>query len=155
MERPFYTFDMVEERLVEAMRLWWRMPDREKGWHAIRAFWPEMRRHNHFGDYADTEGSPRPLPLTRDQVKEMETVGEWIAHHVQERDRQLVVLALMERAKGRKQVRWSRIRLRLSADISRQGLWMRYQRAIRAIAEALNAAEIRGDGVSRVMVQPM
>src|SRR3546814_20484305 len=63
-QRSGWTFEMVQERLVEAMLLWRRMPDRERGWLAVKAYWPEMRRHNHFGDYADVEASPRPLPLS-------------------------------------------------------------------------------------------
>src|SRR3546814_18473427 len=67
------------ERLVEAMLLWRRMPDRERGWLAVKAYWPEMRRHNHFGDYAAVEASPRPLTLLLEDYARMEPARGWLA----------------------------------------------------------------------------
>src|SRR3546814_5129850 len=72
----FWTFEAVQERLVEAMLLWRRMPDRERGWLAVKAYWPDLRRHNHFGDYADAEATPRPLPLSRAEIRRMERSEE-------------------------------------------------------------------------------
>src|SRR3546814_357834 len=89
----FWTFEAVQERLVEAMLLWRRMPDRERGWLAVKAYWPDLRRHNHFGDYADAEATPRPLPLSRAEIRRMEEASEWLLL-VNERDRALVALAV-------------------------------------------------------------
>lgn len=135
------TFERVEEQLVEALLLWRRMPDRERGWHAIRAFWPEMRRHNHFGDYADTEATPRPLPLSRAEVAAMEAATEWM-RFVPERDRRLVALALTRLANGAKQVPWMELKRAMGVEFGAHGLRKRYSRAITAIANELNSAEI-------------
>src|SRR3546814_532230 len=99
----FWTFEAVQERLVEAMLLWRRMPDRERGWLAVKAYWPDLRRHNHFGDYADAEATPRPLPLSRAEIRRMEEASEWLLL-VNERDRALVALAVAWLAGGRSQV---------------------------------------------------
>ncbi|SMF70602.1 hypothetical protein SAMN06295910_1905 [Allosphingosinicella indica] len=130
--------------MVEAMRLWRRAPDRERGWHHVKAMWPEIMRHGFFGDgdgevnHADPDARPRPLPLTRDQVAEMEAVGEWLGRHVDERDRRLVTLALAELAAGRRRIRWSALKPKLGDGISTRGLGMRYRRAISGVAKVLN-----------------
>lgn len=141
------TFEAVQERLVEALRLWWRMPDRERGWMTIRAFWPEMRRHNHFGDYADTEGAPRPLPLSRAEIAEMDEASEWM-RFIPDRDRKLVALALLRLARGEKRVPWLELRAPLGVQFGADGLRKRYSRAISSIAQALNRAEKLGDRAS-------
>lgn len=138
----FWTFDLVEEALVEAMTLWRRSPDRERGWHAIRAYWPEINRHTWFGDYADHDATPRPLPLTRDQVDERDRVSEWLAH-VDQRDRKLVVLALACLAGGEKRVPWRRLLKPMCLQLGADGLRKRYSKAITSICHALNAAENR------------
>lgn len=150
---PFWTFEAVQERLVEAMTLWWRMPDRERGWMTIRAFWPEIMRHGHFGDgdgmvnHADHDARPRPLPLTRDQVAEMEEASEWL-RFIPDRDRKLVALALLHLARGEKRVPWMELRAPLGVQFGADGLRKRYSRAISSIAQALNRAEKLGDRAS-------
>lgn len=136
----FWTFEAVQERLIVAMLLWRRAPDRERGWQTVRAFWPEMRRHNHFGDYSDEEATPRPLPLTRSEVAEMNAVGEWLAF-VPERDRRLVALAITRLANGAAQVPWMGLRRAMGVKLGAGGLRQRYSRAITAIANRLNRAE--------------
>ena len=140
-----YSFQEVQERLVDALLCWRRMPDRERGWQWIKAYWPEMRRHNHFGDYADTEAVPRPLPLSREQIAEMEEASEWM-RFVPERDRQLVALALLQLARGVKQISWKAIRRAMNADVGTRGLGMRYSRALTAIARALSKTEVARKG---------
>src|SRR3546814_7426400 len=76
------------------------MPDRERGWLAVKAYWLDLRRHNHFGDYADAEATPRPLPLSRAEIRRMEEASEWLLL-VNERDRALVALAVSWLAGGR------------------------------------------------------
>lgn len=136
-----WTFDLVQERLVEAMLLWRRMPDRERGWLVVRAYWPEMRRHHHFGDYADVEASPRALPLSRDEVGRMEEASAWLML-VGERDRALVALAVSWLASGRAQVPWRRLLKPLGISFGSDGLRMRYGRAIRAIAVELERRQV-------------
>ncbi|MFN3943905.1 MAG: hypothetical protein ACK4K7_03100 [Allosphingosinicella sp.] len=137
------TFAMVEERMVEAMVLWRRSPDRERGWHRMRAFWPDIVRHNWFGDYADTEAEPRPLPLTRAEVAERDEASEWM-RFVPERDRRLVVMALMCLARGEARVPWRRLLQPLGLRMGADGLRMRYARAIEKVANALNGGNPGG-----------
>lgn len=134
--RSGWTFELVQERLVEAMQLWWRMPDRERGWLTVRAYWPEMRRHNHFGDYADADAAPRPLPLSRAQIARMEEATEWLAFAKPD-DRALIALAVMWLASGYQSVHWMKLRGPLGVTYGADGLRMRYGRAINAIAKRL------------------
>lgn len=133
----FWTFEAVQERLVEALTLWRRAPDRERGWLHVKAYWPEMRRHHHYGDYADAEATPRALPLSRADVARMTEAAEWLAF-VPERDRRLVVLALSEFAGGASQVSWSRLKRAMDIQFGVHGLRKRYSRAITGICTALN-----------------
>jgi hypothetical protein len=142
--KSFWTFDDVETRLAEAMRLWWQAPDRERGWQHVKAMWPEIQRH---GWRVDVDGEfderpaieePRPLPLTRDQVAEMIEASEWLAH-APERDRKLVAIVLVYHAKGAREVPWKRIWERLGrGKPGPDGLRKRYSRAIAAIAKVLS-----------------
>lgn len=132
-----WTYDLVQERLVDAMRLWWRSPGGgrwpfagDAPWWMIRAEW---------ADYPDPDAPPRPLPLSRAQIAERDEASEWL-RMVPDRDRKLVVLALVQLASGHKRVRWSRVREQISVDISRRGLGQRYSRALAGIARALNGA---------------
>ena len=50
------SFEDVQERLVEAIRVVWRQPDRERAWLTVRAYWPDIQRHTAFGDYDDRGG---------------------------------------------------------------------------------------------------
>src|SRR3546814_3849426 len=58
-----------------------------------------MRRHNHFGDYADVEASPRPLPLSLEDYARMEQASGWLAY-AREQDRPLIALAVAWLAAG-------------------------------------------------------
>jgi hypothetical protein len=155
----FWTFALVEEALIEAMLLWRRAPDRERGWLTVKAFWPEIRRHTWFGDYADDEAEPRPLPLSRAQVAEMERVGEWLGM-VAERDRKLVVLAILALASGKARVPWSRLLRPMGMKSGAGALAQRYERAIgvlafrlngRSEADALRLVQRRGEGWQAVI----
>jgi hypothetical protein len=156
----FYTFEFVEQQLVEAMGLWRRSPGGGKWpfagdgpWHLVRddgtaqAEWDHRVNAHKMGE---TE-RPRPLPLTRAQIAERDSISEWL-RFVPDRDRKLVILALTELANGQKRIRWSEIRRRLGSGIQAQSLGKRYSRAIGRIAQSLNSADFCADGVSRQMV---
>jgi hypothetical protein len=137
----FLTFEDVQEEMIAALQGWRRMPDRERNWLRSRAHWPEILRHTYFGDYSDEEQpEPRPLPLTRAQVKRMNEVSEWL-RFAPEADRQLVVLALAQLAAGRKRVSWTRVRRKMNAEVGTRALGQRFTRAISSIAKGVNAAE--------------
>jgi hypothetical protein len=152
-KRLFWSFDDVEERMVEAMDLWRRSPDRERGWLHVKAFWPEIRRSGVFQvvgneiDHPEEKPELRPLPLTRAQVRDMMETSEWMAH-IPERDRRLVAIVLAYKVQGKKP-QWLKIKKRLGIPFGAHGLRKRYSRAITSICSALNSAEKREDCVSR------
>lgn len=143
----FHTFDLVEEQLVGAMLLWRRAPDRERGWMAVRALWPDIRRPGSEERWWDVDGElnltgadrpePRPLPLTRAEVGEMNRIGEWLGL-VPEEDRRIVVLAVLALASGRKRVPWSRLLKPLGMKRGAGAIEQAYRRSIGMIAFRLN-----------------
>jgi len=143
--KDFWTFDMVEERLVEAMELWRRAPDRERAWQHIRAYWPEVLRRpgrlvvdGEHDEREEDKAEPRPLPLTRAEVAEMNAAGE-LLQLAPERDRRLVAIVLAYRARGFDKVPWLRIWDRLGrGKPGPDGLRKRYTRSISDIAIALS-----------------
>jgi hypothetical protein len=148
-----WTFAAVEERLVEAMRLWWRSPGGGRWPFAKDAPWHLMSKDRNQGDYDDQHGNEdarrKSLPLTRAEIAERDAVSEWL-RIVPDKDRRLVVLVLNERARGQARIRWSAIRKRLEADIGPRGLGMRYSRAITAIVRQLKSRKTARLGVKAV-----
>lgn len=148
-----FTFETVQARLVEAVRCWWRMPDRESGWHAVRAYWPEIQRMGWRvavgGEHDEREADPQPRRprLTRDEVGEMEAVTEWLLL-VPKEDRRVVVLALLWLAKGEKRVPWTRMLEQLGLARGGGALARRYERAIGVLA-------LRLSGVSEARARAM
>lgn len=136
----FWTFEEVQDRLVEAMQFQRRIgggtwPFASDGpWHLIvRDWW----------DWAAHEEKPVPrIPLSREQMARMEEATGWLVH-APEADRRLIILALNALAAGRRQVPWTRLLKPMRVRHGAHGLRKRYSRAITAICEALNAAEMR------------
>lgn len=140
----FWTFDMVQERLVEAMIVCWRHPDRERGWQRPRSAWPEILREISAGDYdarggdlSSSEVALRPASLTRLEQDEMEEAFGWL-DAVPAHDRKLVGLAVVELARGQRQVSWMRLLRPMGLTRGSDGLRVRYGRAIASIAGRLN-----------------
>jgi hypothetical protein len=138
----FLTFDDVQERLVETIRLWWRMPGggrwpfaSDGPWHLVRA---EL-----YGPDVDRDAPLRPLPLRRAEVTEMEEATEWLTL-IPDADRRVVVLGLIYLAKGRKQIPWSRMLKPMGLRHGAHGLRKRYDRALSALAFRLNGEEALG-----------
>jgi hypothetical protein len=152
-EVGFWTYDLVEARLVEAVRCWWRMPGGGKWpfagdapWHLIRPVVGDydvgLDKHGKPVKLTTREDAPkpRPAPLTRAEIADMEEATEWLTF-VGEDKRRVLVLALVERAKGKKQVGWSAMRETLGQpELTGAGLEYRYSRAVTFIANVLNAA---------------
>ena len=136
----YWTFDLVQERLVEAMELWRRSPGGGKWpfasdgpWHLIRKEW---------SDWDARDPKPlRSLPLTRDEVRRRDEASGWFAI-INERDRPLVVLAITYLARGYGQVPWKRMLAPLGLKFGSDGLRMRYGRAIRALAMDLERRKV-------------
>ncbi|HVQ09538.1 MAG TPA: hypothetical protein VMS43_13990 [Allosphingosinicella sp.] len=145
----FWTFREVEGRLIEALRHWRRMPDRERGWLHVKALWPELKHHGWRvdveGEFSEREMDPVPRRphLTRGQIAQMNEASEWLLI-VPERDRRMVALALaFQVAGGDRRMSWERV----WRDVGRgrpgpDGLRMRYSRAITRIAQHLTKDQI-------------
>lgn len=158
-DADFWTFDAVEDRLVEAMRFAWR--DEPGNWpFAGDGPWALIVRGA--GDYdargGDMDAPPLPrLPLTRAERSRMEEAVSWLAllpdqgaagHKGVGRpraggacDARLVVLAARKlaahRGEGRGQVPWSLLLRPMGLNKGAGALAKRYGRAISAIAVAL------------------
>lgn len=147
----FWTFDAVEERLIEAMRLWWRSPGGGRWPFAGDGPWNLMTRETRAqaGAMAMMElwkieqeerrlgGGERPPPLTRADMARRDEASEWLAF-VPSADRELVVHALVQLAAGAKAVPWTKLKHRLGIRFGVHGLRKRYSRAITKVAQALN-----------------
>jgi len=136
------SFDDVQDRLVEALLTCWRYPDRERGWQTLRSAWPEISRDVWAGDY-DARGGDgtsadvalRPASQTRAEVAEMEEAFGWL-DAVAPEDRKLIGLALVQLARGKREVSSADLMRKLGIERGADGLRMRYSRAISAIAQA-------------------
>jgi hypothetical protein len=142
-EAQFWTFDMVEARLVETIHCLRRMPGdgrwpfaSDGPWHLIRKQWEDW-------DARD----PKPLrrvPLSRAEIRAMEEATEWLAAVADEDQRRIIVAGLIDRANGRTQTGWAALRARLQMPQSSAYLSTRYSRGIGYIANVLNA----GSGIN-------
>jgi hypothetical protein len=152
----FWTFDAVEERLIEAMRLWWRSPGGGTWPFAADAPWHLMTRrtrveagglkgrelqlHMQAEDADETrrwQGRERPGPLTRDEVGMRDEATEWLGF-VPARDRKLVILVLVQKAAGRT-VSWLKLKPLMGVEFGADGLRKRYSRAVSGVTQRLNS----------------
>jgi len=138
------SFCDVQDRLVEAMLTCWRYPDRERGWQRIRSAWPEISRDVWAGDYdarggegSSSEVALRPASQTRIEVAEMEQAFSWL-DGISPDDRKLVGFAIVQLARGKREVSWLDVMARMGLKRGSDGLRMRYGRAINAICVALS-----------------
>ena len=146
----WWTFDLVRQALTETIELWRRSPGDGRSPFATDGPWHLMTRSDAAGDYdarggfdTSSDVAMRPLPLSRAEVGQRDQVSEWLRHVGKPEDARLVVLACSYYARGYQQVPWRKIRRRMGVDRGEFGLRKRFERAVGAIAEALNAAEIR------------
>ena len=145
----WWTFEAVQEALVEAVGLWRRSPGSGASPFATDGPWQWMVREGAKGDYDarggfDTSSDVplRPLPLTRDEVAKRDAVSEWLGFVGAAQDRKLVVMATEYLARGRQRVPWRTIKHRMGIKFGEGGLKKRYDKSLFAIAAALNGAEI-------------
>lgn len=141
------SFDDVQDRLVEAIRVTWRQPDRERAWLTVRACWPDIQRHTAFGDYDDRGGEGtssdvklRPASLTRAEVGAAEEALAWVAAVKSDDDRLLIGKVLRRLAAGGSSIDWAGLREGRARWKSADGLRMRYRRAMGLIARRANRA---------------
>lgn len=150
-----WTFDMVQDRLVEAMVTCWRGDDRERAWLHVRSAWPEIQRDRNAGDYdarggeaSSSEVALRSASLTRGEVAEMEEAFAWVTR-LKAADRKVLAAAIGQLASGKRRVEWDRVVRKIGATHGRDGARMRYTRAIALICEILNGGNPRALRVKR------
>ncbi len=139
-----WSFDLVEERLVEAVLLWRRTPGGGKWPYASDAPWHLAQIVA--GDWGKVglgeTSSDVPIgrrSLSRAEVAERDEASDWIGRWVPERDRRLVATALGWKANDR-QVPWRRLVREMGMAMGAGGLQRRYERAITCIVKGLDRA---------------
>lgn len=103
-----------------------------------RVLWPEIRRHNAFGDYGDMEAdAPRTLPgLRASEVDRMEEAMAWMAW-VPARDRKLVGVVLAQLDRDQARPSWMAAASAIGWGGHPDTLAKRYGRALSGIAAKL------------------
>jgi hypothetical protein len=140
LNQTYWSFEDVEERLVEAAHLWMRSPGGGKWPFAGDAPW-HLADRELYGPDVDKDVPIRPLPLIRKEIALRDEASAWLVH-APERDRRLVCLAVMDKAR-RGRPSWKRIKRAMAIRFGENGLRMRYERAIQSIAVALTKAGVR------------
>ena len=138
----YWSWEMVEQCLVETMRLWRRSPGDGRWPFASDGPWHLVKREL-YGPDVDKDEPVRPLPLSRADVRRRDQASGWLLE-VPERDRRLVCLALLHRARGAKQVPWGKLKRAMGIELGSDGLRRRCERGITDICKALNARKIEG-----------
>jgi hypothetical protein len=155
-----WSAEEVERRLVEALQLWQRSPGTgrwpfasDAPWHLMtraaraeagRVKGMELWRVLQEDDERETQqwqGRDRPLPLSRAQIALRDQASEWLAL-VPESERQIVVLATFDLARGRR-VSWLAMRECVGVKLGADGLRRRYAKAIADLAGLLNARGVK------------
>ena len=140
MEDGFWTFDLVQERLVEAYGFLRRLPDREAGWlrTTTMGLWREVKRE--WGDYVDADERPRIPGLTRNEVARMDEALEWLGW-VKPESRKIVGTALRQLHNGYSRIAWGEMTPDPTQPGSSDRLRMAYGRALNVICRRLNSAK--------------
>lgn len=157
-EVSWWSFDLVREAMTEAVALWRRSPGDGRSPYATDGPWHLMLREVDAGDYdarggfgVSSDVELRPLPLDREEVAQRDRVSEWLGFIDKEENRQVVKQALYYYAAGYQQVPWRKVRRQLALpQLVRADLKSRFDRAIRAVAEALNADLLRAERAKMV-----
>lgn len=139
----FWNFERVEERLIEAMEVVMRSPDRERRWlrPAASSLWRLVQPEPGMGD--DDDQPLVTVGMTRDQQARANEALAWVSASVAEGEtRHILGLALMQLARGdAARISWTKLWKRLGGQRSgwtTEGLRKRYGRAITDICHALN-----------------
>lgn len=145
---PDWTWQLVQDRMAEAMKHWWRSSDSEARFALggrISSIWRQaFTDRMALIEQLDLEPSPpTALPLSRADIQRMEQASEWM-RFVPDADRRLVVMVLVKLASGHKVVPWLMIWKALGrGKPGPEGLRSRYSRAITCVANALNGGNLR------------
>ncbi|MBN8843266.1 MAG: hypothetical protein J0H88_08455 [Sphingomonadales bacterium] len=132
------SFKDVERAMVEMIELWRRSPGSGRGspW-AADAPW-DMGDQPLYGPDVDKDVPLRPAPLTRAEVAVRDAISGWHLLVV-ERDRRLVILGVNQMSRyGYQSPKFKELRAAMGVTLGADGLRMRYNRAVSAIAQYLN-----------------
>jgi hypothetical protein len=140
----FWRFAEVEERLIEAMEVLLRSPDRERRWlgSQTQAIWRMVQ-----DDLGTVPADDKPIitcAFTRQQVDLADQALEWIARWVPSGDtRRVVACGLGQLVADNARIDWSKVWRQMGgqrAGWTTDGLRKRYNRAITTICHRLNAS---------------
>jgi hypothetical protein len=140
---PAWTWQDVEDRMVEAMGHWWRSTDSEARFSLggrISSIWRQAFTDKlALIEQLDMEPTPpMALPLSRGDIARMQEASEWM-RFIPEADRRLVIMVLAKKARGHKTVPWMIIWKALGrGKPGPEGLRSRYSRAVTCVAAMLN-----------------
>lgn len=144
IEKGAPTFHLIEERLIEAAACWRRAPGvaapsaraTDGPWHLITKDWGDLLAALEGGH--DIDARLRTAALTREEIGRRDEASGWIEAHVAEAgDRRIVWMALFHKADGR-QPDWAWIMRQAGLRMGRDGVRMRYTRAVGGIVRALD-----------------
>lgn len=151
-----WTYEAVEARLIEAMWVSRRMPDREGMWQSLRAYWPDIVRERCLGDYDAYGylGNSSDLPEARisippAQMDRASVATDWLALLDDEASRLRVKLALEWKVGGRR-VGWTRIGRIMGVKAGREAIKVKYIEAVAYITCRLNG---KGEASWRAMAR--
>jgi hypothetical protein len=133
------TFAEVERAMVETIELWRRSPGSGRGspW-ASDAPW-DLGDQPLYGPDVDKDAPVRAAPLTRAEVAVRDARSAWLELLPDERNRRLVSLAINQMARrGYKSPAFRELLRPMGIEHGADGLRMRYNRAVYAIARHLN-----------------
>ena len=147
--KRFWSFDDVQEHLVEAYGFLRRLPDRERGWlkTATMSLWQQVSATAGMSAIEQAEyrlhraGDPPRMPgLTCAEVEQMEATLRWL-EWVPVEQRKVVHLAVAQLALGRQsRIAWGSLASDPTLPGSADRLRMAYNRSITRICNRLNAA---------------
>lgn len=141
-----WSYSLVNERLVEAMRLWQRAPGKigpGRGNPFARDFPAELiTKETRAGDYdargGDLDAAPiRTAAMTRAELELRDEASAWLVY-VPAADRRLVIICLAFQANGASRIPWLEVRREMGIKLGAGGLARRYTMAITKICNQLN-----------------
>ena len=145
----FHDFQSIVAELVECAELWHRTPGAGSGPWATDGPWRQMQQNSYWFNYDAGTGKPeeqeetRPprLPLSVAEVARRDRVSEWLRFVSLPANRKLVVLVVVQLARGEHEdrIEWSRLLKPLGQARGAGGLRQRWETAIHQICVAVNA----------------
>lgn len=142
-KQDVWTPQMVEDRLVHALDVYRRLPDRERGWlnASIMSIWRQRIRERQV-DYPPEVDTSRPImtaQASRDQLREADEALGWCDRWLNAHERKLVSLALLQVAAGYTNIRWDVVRRMAgwTKSLTTDTMRKQYSRALSKIATRL------------------